>query len=183
MKNKLYITLAIICFFFCACITSYAGSWNISSGPEYGIDTGTKYSTQRNYIKSNIGYEKQLTKTWSGELELGYAYQMLPYNSESLSLKTYLHKYVYQGEKWDLGLYGGPGLTRIISGYRSNEPDITGELNFTLTAGLEVYREICDNVDLGIRIGVDHASNAGTGDYNTGRNGIFSLMTLKFGRR
>ena len=183
MKYKTYITLAIALFFFAVPITGYTGSWNISSGPEYGIDTGTKYSLQRNFIKTNIGYEKQLSGTWSGELELGYAYQMLPYNSESLSFKTLLHKYVYQGNKWDFGLYGGPGLTRIISGYRDNEPDITGELNFTLTAGLEIYKEICDDIDLGVRFGIDHASNAGTGAYNTGRNGVFCLMSLKFGRR
>lgn len=180
---KKYIILAIAAFFLAAFSTGHAGSWNISSGPEYGINTGTKYSTKRNYIKLNGGYEKQLTETWSGEIELGYAYQMLPYNSESLSLKSYLHKYFYNGEKWDIGAYGGPGLTRITSGYSDNEPDITGELNFTLTAGLEVYREIGYNTDVGVRVGVDHASNAGTGEWNTGRNGVFGLFTLKFGRR
>jgi hypothetical protein len=68
-KMKKYITLAIALFFFAVPIIGHAGSWNISSGPEYGVDTGTKYSTQRNYIKLNGGYEKQLSETWSGELE------------------------------------------------------------------------------------------------------------------
>jgi hypothetical protein len=183
MKNKFYIIIAAILFFLVVPTINYAGSWNFSSGPEYGVNTESKNSLKRNYIKFNVGYETQLTEMFAGELQGSYSYQMAPYNSESVSFKPLLHGYLYKGNKMDFGIYGGPGLTKIISGYSDSQPDITGELNFTLTLGLETYLEICDNKELGFRIGIDHASNAGTGPWNTGRNGIFGMMVLKVGKR
>ena len=84
---------------------------------------------------------------------------------------------------WDLGLFGGPGLRYITSGYSPYQSDITGKLNFTLTAGLEIYRELWQNVDVGLRTGIDHTSNAGTGDRNTGHNQLFGLFTIKLGEK
>jgi len=162
-----------------------AGTFNISSGPEYGITGPSKYHIPRNFIKINLGYESFFTETLSGELEAGYSYQMAPYNMEMLTFKAYLHKYFYQGKKWSSGIYGGPGISTIISGIEENQPDINGKVNFTLTAGLEAYREASEKCEIGFRTGIDHGSNAATAGErgNPGRNGIFGLFTVKLGKK